>query len=75
MRRGVRSHPIGVRDRLRNMRIGRRRAPVERAFAVLKRVLHAGHVLVTTVDRIHVKMVFACICFNLMQLPTLGFTT
>jgi len=72
MRRGVRSHPIGIRDRLRNTRISRRRAPVERAFAVLKRVLHAGHVMVATVDRVHVKMVFACICFNLLQLSTLG---
>ena len=72
MRRGVRGHPLGVRDRLRNGRISRRRAPVERAFAVLKRVFHAGHVLVTTVERVHVKMVFTCFCFNLLQMTTLG---
>jgi len=43
-----------------------------RPFAVLKRVFNAGHVLVTTVERVRVKMVFACLCFNLVQLSTLG---
>jgi IS5 family transposase len=72
MRRGVRGRPIGIRDRLRNGRISRRRAPVERIFAVLKRVLNAGRVLVTTLARVHVKMVFACICFNLLRMSTLA---
>jgi len=72
MRRGVRGHSLGIRDVLRNRRINRRRAPGERPFAVLKRVFNAGHVLVTTVPRVHVKMVFACLCFNLVQLGTLG---
>jgi len=72
MRRGVRGHSLGILDRLRNVRISRRRAPAERAFAVLKRVFDAGHVLVTTRDRVHVKMVFTCFCFNLLQMATLG---
>ena len=72
MRRGVRGHPLGIRDRLRNRRINRKRAPGERPFAVIKRVFHAGHVLVTTLPRVHVKMVFACLCFNLVQLGTLA---
>jgi len=72
MRRGTRGHPLGIRDKLRNRRINRKRAPVERTFAVIKRVLNAGHVLVTTVPRVHVKMVFACLCFNLVQLGTLA---
>jgi IS5 family transposase len=72
MRRGVRGHPLGIRDRLRNRRINRKRAPGERPFAVIKRVFNAGHVLVTTVPRVHVKMVFACFCFNLVQLGTLA---
>ncbi len=72
MRRGVRGRPLGIRDRLRNGRIARRRAPGERPFAVLKRVFDAGHVLVTTLPRVHVKMVFACLCFNLLQMETLG---
>jgi IS5 family transposase len=72
MKRASRGHPLGIRDRLRNRRINRKRAPVERPFAVIKRVFNAGHVLVTTVPRVHVKMVFACLCFNLVQLGTLA---
>jgi IS5 family transposase len=70
MRRGVRGRPLGIRDRLRNGRISRRRAPMERVFAVLKRVFDAGRVLVTTLARVQVKMVFACICFNLLRMST-----
>ena len=72
MRRGVRGRPLGIRDRLRNRRINRKRAPGERPFAMIKRVFNAGHVLVTTVQRVHVKMVFSCFCFNLVQLGTLA---
>jgi IS5 family transposase len=45
---------------------------VERVFAVIKRMFGSGHVLVTTVERVHVKMVFACFCYNLVQLKALG---
>jgi len=72
MKRASRGHPLSIRDRLRNTRISRRRAPGERPFAVLKRVFKAGHVLVTTLPRVHVKMVFACLCVNLLQLTTLS---
>ena len=72
MRRGVRGHPLGIRDRLRNRRINRKRAPGESPFAVIKRVFNAGHVLVPTVERVRVKMTFACLCFNLVQLGTLA---
>jgi len=72
MRRGARDHPLGIWDRLRNKRISRKRCPGERPFAVIKRVFGSGHVLVTTVKRVRVKLVFACLCFNLLQLRTLG---
>jgi len=72
MRRAVRGHPLGIRDKLRNKRINRKRAPGERPYAVIKRIFHAGHVLVTTLVRVRVKMVFACLCYNLLQLNTLG---
>jgi len=72
MRRGVRGHPLSVWDKRRNRRISRKRAPGERPFAVIKRVFGSGHVLVTTLPRVHVKMVFACLCFNLVQLGTLA---
>jgi len=63
MRRGARDHPLSIWDRLRNARINRKRSPGERPFAVIKRVFGSGHVLVTTVERVRVKLVFACLCF------------
>ena len=71
MRRGARGHPLGVRDTLWNLRIGRRRAPGERPFAVIKRVFGSGHVLVTTVGRVAVKMLFVCFGYDLYQLHAL----
>jgi len=72
MRRAGRGHPLGIRDKLRNMRISRKRCPGERPFAVIKRVFGSGHVLVTSLPRVRVKLVFACLCFNLVQLGRLG---
>jgi len=72
MKRGARDHPLGFLDRLRNRRISKKRAPAERHYAVIKRVFHAMHVLVTTVSRVHVKMIFTAFGFNLYQLWTLN---
>jgi len=72
MRRGARGHPLCIWDRLRNRRISRKRCPGERPFAVIKRVFGSGHVLVTSLPRVRVRMVFACLCFNLVQLGRLG---
>jgi IS5 family transposase len=72
MRRGVRGHPLGELDRLRNRRIGLKRRPLERTFAVIKRVFNGGRVLVTSLPRVRMKLVFSCFCFNLLQLRTLG---
>ena len=72
MKRASRGHPLSIWDRLRNARINRKRSPGERPFAVIKRVFGSGHVLVTSVGRVHVKMVFSCLCFNLVQLGSLG---
>jgi len=72
MLRGVRGHPISLRDQLRNNRIGFKRRPVERVFALLKRGFGSGHMLVTSLGRVRVKLVFSCFCFNLVQLGTLG---
>jgi len=71
MRRGARDHPLSIWDRLRNARINRKRSPGERPFAVIKRVFGSGHVLVTTLERVRVKLVFSCLCFNLVQLSRL----
>jgi transposase, IS5 family len=71
MRRASRGHPLSIWDRLRNKRISRKRCPGERPFAVIKRVFGSGHVLVTTASRVRVKMVFACVGFNVVQLGRL----
>jgi IS5 family transposase len=72
MRRGVRGHPLCEADKARNRRIGSKRRPVERVFAVLKRVFHGGRVLVTSLPRVRVKLVFSWFCFNLLRLCSLG---
>jgi IS5 family transposase len=74
MKRASRGHPLSIWDRLRNNRISRKRCPGERPFAVIKRVFGSGHVLVTSLDRVRVKLVFACLGFNLLQLGRLGVT-
>jgi len=71
MYKATRGHPLNVWDRRRNLQISRIRAPGERPFAIFKRVFKAAHVLVTTVERVNVKMVFTAIAFNLFQLRTL----
>jgi IS5 family transposase len=74
MKRASRGHPLSIWDRLRNNRISRKRCPGERPFAVIKRVFGSGHVLVTSLSRVRVKLVFACLGFNLFQLGRLGVT-
>ena len=71
MQRSVRGHPVNIRDKLRNKRISKKRAPGERHYAVIKNVFKSSHTLVTTVARVGVKMIFASFAFNLYQLCTL----
>ncbi|RZB29497.1 MAG: transposase [Candidatus Argoarchaeum ethanivorans] len=70
MQRGVRGHPIGIRDVLRNKRINHTRAKCERIYAVVKTVFGSGRVKVTTVARTGVKMMFTAMDYNLYQLCT-----
>ena len=71
MKRSTVGHPLQDLDKLRNRLISKLRSPGERPFSVIKRVFRSGHVLVTTVSRVHAKMVFAAFAFNLYQLRTL----
>jgi IS5 family transposase len=71
MYRATRGHPLSTWDKLRNLQISKIRAPGERPFAVIKTVFKAAHVLVTTIERVNVKMVFTAIAYNLYQLRTL----
>jgi transposase, IS5 family len=62
------AYPLNNIDKLRNSLISKLRSPGERPYSVIKRVFRAGHVLVTTVQRVNVEMVFNVIAFNLCQL-------
>jgi len=71
MKRATRGHPLDIRDELRNRRINKKRARIERAFAVMKTVFSAGHVRVTTRARVGVKMIFTAFAFDLYHLRTI----
>lgn len=71
MHRATRGHPLSAWDKMRNLQISKIRAPGERPFAIIKTVFKAAHVLVTTVKRVNVKMIFTAIAYNLFQLKTL----
>ena len=71
MKRATRGHPLDIRDELRNRRINKKRARIERAFAVMKTVFSAGHVRVTTRARVAVKMIFTAFAFDLYHLRTI----
>jgi len=71
MWRATRGHPLSSWDKRRNFQISRIRSPGERPFAIIKTVFKAAHVLVTTVERVHIKMIFTAIAYNLYQLRTL----
>ena len=68
MRKATRGHPLSYEDEMRNKRISSKRSPVERFFAFTKRVCKSGHVAVTTVARVRVKMIITGIVFNLYHL-------
>jgi len=72
MKRGARDHPIGIRDKSRNLRISKKRSLVERPYAVIKRIFKGGRVLVTSVSRVKVKNMFSCFCYDIFQLITLN---
>lgn len=68
MKRGAKDHPIGIRDKLRNERITRKRSKGERPFAVMKTVFQSGTMKVTELGRARVKNTFTAFCYNLSQL-------
>ena len=65
MDRAVRGHKLPIESVRRNLRISRKRSLVEYPYAVIKRVFHFGHVLVTAIRRVRVKFMFACFAYNL----------
>jgi IS5 family transposase len=73
MRRGVRGHPLGELDKRRNRRIGSRRRPVERTFAVIKRVFHGGRLGVVRVFSGGLGWFFSC-GLAAVLVPGVGFS-
>jgi IS5 family transposase len=71
MKKATKGHKLGIRDILRNKRIGKRRAFIERCFAVIKRTHDGGHVSVTTVARAGIKFMLGAVVYNLEQLKYL----
>jgi IS5 family transposase len=71
MRRRTTDRSLGELDKERNRLISILRSPGERPHAVIKRIFGAGRVLVTTIRRVHVKMMITAFAFNLYQLCTL----
>jgi IS5 family transposase len=71
IKRRIKEAPLGELDKERNRLMCELRSPVKRPHAVIKRVFGAGRVLVTTVLRVHVKMIVTALAFNLYQLCTL----
>ncbi len=62
---------LGIRQRMRNSRIARRRCPGERQFSVIKRVFRGDRTFVKTIGRVSVKEMFKYFAYNLYNLVTL----
>jgi IS5 family transposase len=71
MKRRTTDKPLEEIDKERNRLISKLRSPCERPHAVIKRIFNSGRVLVTTIQRVHVKMIAVAFAFNLYQLYTL----
>ena len=68
MHRATRDHPLSCKEKRRNKAISRIRSLGELPYAVMKRIFKGGHVLVTTIERVHVKNIFYCFSYNLYRL-------
>ena len=71
MDRSVRDHKLSIESVRRNSRISRKRSLVEYPYAVMKRMFHFSHVMVTLVRRVRVKFMFECFGYNVHALKIL----
>lgn len=62
---------LSIKDKLRNKRIARKRAPGERPFSVVKRTFHGERTQVKTLERVEIKEMFKCFAYDLYHLVTL----
>ena len=70
MTRAVRNHPLIIWETLRNQRIARKRSPVERPYAFIKRI-NNSHTKITTIKGNKIIVTILMILFNAEQLITL----
>ncbi len=68
MKKATRNHSLSTKDKRQNKAISRVRSLVVRPYAVIIRVLHVYHVMVTTVERVHIKNLFSCFSYNLYRI-------
>lgn len=62
---------LTIREKLRNKRIAKKRAPGERPFSVMKRTFHGERTQVKTLERVTIKEMFKYFAYDLYQLVTL----
>ena len=58
----VKGSPLAIRNILRNKRISSKRVPEEWVYAVTLKIFKAGKVLVTTIQRVNLKMLCTTFC-------------
>ena len=72
MNQGAREHPLGIKDKLRNRGISKKKEKCKRYFEVIKNMSNAGKVKVTTLEIVKVKCMFSAFCYILYQLRSIG---
>ena len=72
MDRSVRNHKLSMEFIRRNLRTSRKRSLVEYPYAIIKRMFHFSHVMVTTVKMVSVKFMFACFAYNVHALKIIN---
>jgi IS5 family transposase len=73
--RAMRCFKLSIWGVMRNRRISRKKSLVEYPFAIMKRVFHFSHTLVTLSRRVRVvrvKFMFSCFAYNLFALNILN---
>lgn len=68
MTKALRVFNLNMRSILRNRGISRKRTLVGYPFAIIKRVFHFSHTLVTLSRRVRVKFMFSYFAYNLFSL-------
>lgn len=71
MKRASRFKRLTPRELLRNKRIMKIKAPGERPFAVMHKVMNGGKTLLTELHRVFVQQVMCCFTYNLIQIRRL----